>query len=105
VDVLDAAAVRRGERLHAAVRVEAPGARGQWAVARDFGELACRVILERLVIEGDGGMRMIVVVAEGAARVREQVGEGLREREALHGEVVVGLGELAGGVVAVREVQ
>jgi hypothetical protein len=73
VDVLDAAAVRRGERLHAAVGIEAPGARGQRAVAGDLGELAGGVVLERLAVEGDGGVRALVVVAEGAARVREQV--------------------------------
>jgi hypothetical protein len=71
--VLDAATVRRGERPDAAVRVEAPRARGERAFTRDVGELAGGVVPERLVAERDRGVRPVLVVAEGAAAVGEQV--------------------------------
>jgi hypothetical protein len=130
VHVLDAAAIRRRERLHAAVRVEAPSARGDRAVPGDVGELAGGVVAEGLGIEADGGVWAGLVVAEDSAGVLEQVAvvavapglglarggvadeaaqvvvdESLGEREVFGGEVVAGLGELAGGVVAVREVE
>ena len=129
-DVLDATAICGGERLHAAVRIEAPGPRGQGTLSGDLGELARGVVLERLDIEGDGGVRASVAVGERSAGVREQVAvvavapglrgaldrvadqaakvvvdERLGEIEALGGEVVARLGELAGGVVTVCEVE
>jgi hypothetical protein len=128
VDVLDAAAVLGGERLHAAVRVVAPGSRSERAVAGDGGELAGGVVVEGLVVQARGGVGPGAVVGERVTGVPQQVAvvavmpglrdagggvadqavevvvdEGLRQGQALGGEDVGGLGELAGGVVAVGQ--
>jgi hypothetical protein len=132
VDVLGAAAVLGGEGLEASVRVELPGAGGDRALAGDARELARSVVGELLAAGVRDGVGLRAVVGQGGAREGEQVlvvrvgerllavgadgareavevvvCEALGERRGLRrrADEVVGLGEEAGDVVGVREVQ